>query len=163
MFVSERLKNENMTPILYTRYKENAFLSLIMLWELLRQSTRVLSQQKIHCCFHGSKIMVDKWFATFILLDCYISDRIMISFKYIHRCMHADCCAMSCTREPTIGRVSVVTKDRECCGPCHCLVSPLSDAILKVSRTPTLRNLFWSNLSIYTALDAHRLCSVVKF
>lgn len=72
---------------------------------------------KIHCCFHSSTIMVDKLFATLILLVCYISDRIMISLKHILSCMHAGHCAMPGTREPVIGTVSLVTKDRECCDP----------------------------------------------
>lgn len=91
----------------------------------------------------------------------------MISLKHILSCMHAGHCAMPGTREPVIGTVSLVTKDRECCDPhTHMLWVTLGVtlvwATLEVSRTPVLENLFWSNLNIYTALEAHKLCSVVK-
>lgn len=162
MFVSERLKNENMTSVLYTLYKGNAFLSLIILWELLRKSIRGLGQQKIHCCFHGSKIMVDKWSATFIFLVCSISHRPWLLQLYPQ--LYA--CRLLChvMYQKTYNRQAVTGhQGQRMLWALSLLVSPLSGTTPGVSRTSTLENLFWSNLNICTALDAPRLCSVVKF
>lgn len=101
---------------------------LIILWELLRQGRRVSGQQTFPCCFHGCSIEMDKWFATFILLVCYwyIHYKILISFKYIHSCLHTCYFAKLHTSEhpPVIGMLSMVTKDRDHHGAHHCLCYP---------------------------------------